>query len=145
MKYRKPVPGETIHCWVDSDKYISHKNMLYLGKDKQFDNCLLVQSKKEGFVFIDISSLPKDSYRPIGIINVESPVIDSKTNKYKSLEYKVFDQNKVYLIKLKISRGKWKISEDFVKPSWVEDSDARGTGSKEDGRPDEAAHIGPAD
>jgi hypothetical protein len=118
MKYRMPLPGDTVFCWDNSnvDKYLPHKFMLYLGRDKNTSDNLLVHHNKYGWNIMPMSELVHGKFRSLGPINIiESLIEDDKIVGYV---YKFTDQEPV-LITVKLINGIWKIKKNFKTPSWV--------------------------
>jgi hypothetical protein len=118
-KYRAPNVGETVHCWMTGSNYIAHKHMLFLGVDKQAKDKLLVPSKQKGFEIINLSDLPKDSFRAIGRYNLTKEVVTKKTKKVTGFTYSFHDKGEDIYIAVKLFRGNWKIITKFEMPSWV--------------------------
>lgn len=134
MEISEIQPGETIHCWEPGKKYMAHRFMLYLGKDKNAEDNLLVHSKEHGWDIISLSELPKSGYRSMGRYNIMEVTTDSK-KKVNGFVYRFHDKGDSVLISVKLMRGVWKIKQDFKNPSWMikkEVDVARGAGSKKD-------------
>ena len=110
--------GETIHCWEPGKKYMAHRFMLYLGKDKNAPDNVLVHSKQLGWDIISLSELPNEKYRSLGTFNILDVTRDSKKN-INSIVYRFHDLKEPVPVTVKIIRGVWKIKQDFQTPSWV--------------------------
>ena len=110
--------GQTIHCWESGKRYMAHRFLVYLGKDKNSENNILVQSKEHGWDIISLSELPKNSYRNMGTYNIIETLVDSR-KKSIGLVYRFHDKNEPVLITVKLVRGVWSLKKDFQTPSWV--------------------------
>jgi hypothetical protein len=123
-------PGETIFCWSYGDNFVGHKHILFLGKDSNGENKILAPHPSLGWSIINLDSLPKGFYRPIGYFNILSKKA-SKSN-LSEIVYWATDSGNEYELTVKYENGFWELVQDFQMPSWVGGKDARGTGSKED-------------
>jgi len=119
MKRREPKLGETVHCWVDSELYVAHSHMVFLGPDKQAKDKLLVPSRKCGFDIIRLSDLSKGNYRALGMFNILDMKVIKKTNMMKSITYQFYDNRVPVEITARLFRGVWRIETKFEMPSWI--------------------------
>jgi hypothetical protein len=130
MQYSEPSPGETIFCWRQSKDFVDNKHILYLGLDSSGAKKILVPHPEEGWSIIDMSCLPTNGYRSIGVCNLEKLKWEGKS--LTEAIYIYFDQGEDIKITAKYVDGFWVLLKDFQMPSWVGGENARGTGSKED-------------
>lgn len=117
LGYRKPQPGETLHCWVSHPNYMSHQHMLFLGPDKVQKDNLLVQSKEFGWNIISLSLIPDDGYRVTGRPNIIEEF--KEQGQVIGYVYRFFDNREKIDLQVKLIDGIWKIKK-FSKPSWME-------------------------
>lgn len=118
MENSEIKPGQTIHCWEPGNKYMAHRFMLYLGKDKNVEDNVLVHSKQHGWDIISLSEIPKTGYRVMGSYNINEVISDSK-KKIVGYVYRFSDKGNPVLITAKLIRGIWCLKKDFEMPSWV--------------------------
>jgi hypothetical protein len=121
--------GQTIHCWEPGKNYMAHRFIVYLGKDKNADDNVLVHSKQYGWDIISLSEISKDKYRFLGDFNIMELMTDSK-KKVNGLVYRFHDNKESILITVKLLRGVWKIKQDFQTPSWVQKGGADAGGAR---------------
>jgi hypothetical protein len=120
-KYPEPKPGETIHCWMGGEEYIAHHHMLYLGKDKNNEDKILVKNKRTGWKIISLSELPEGCHRPLGRWNLTEEVYNKKKKIFTKFTYQFYDGGKTVDITAKLYRGLWILSGEFKIPSWVKE------------------------
>jgi hypothetical protein len=117
--YKAPQPGDTVHCWKDSKEYVAHHHMLYLGKDKDKIDKILVKNKEEGWKIIPLAALSEGSFRPLGRFNLVEEIFDKK-KKPKKYTYRFWDKKEPIDISVKVYRSRWVIETKFEMPSWVD-------------------------
>lgn len=108
--------GDTLHCWVTSDDYIAHKDIVYLGMDSSKCEKILVAHKDKGWDLIEISALPKDGFRKIGSSNL---VKESAEGEDYKVEYQYWNSNDKFNLVIEIKDGLWILNYPETKPSWV--------------------------
>lgn len=119
MEYNDPIPGDTIHCWADGKNYLAHRQMLYLGKDENTHDNVLVQSVKYGWNIISLSELPTGKYRSVGVCNLIE-IMRDQDQKVNGYVYQFRDHGNSVLITVKLINGIWKIKKDFKPPTWMQ-------------------------